>query len=316
MAGPAKGAYGRSSSLKWPHLYDVLRAKGYDKSKAAAISNSRLRFRKKGRKNVLKATEAHNPKILAKLAKAQREGKHLTRKQLTASMSFMPGTHAHDFACHSAACAPPPAGVGGSKPGGRGKISNIGLVPHATIEGHFHLRDEHGVVSVGSSSREQANRWVKARGAQVKAMQTRDTAKAVAALEGLKHPDGGFTLTTGLKPIEEGYAVALKGSDKLISVREAFAGGSATPALRALVNDRIEQGAGDVQVPKGAKVALGGWHNPDDGKIEVNVTVVFPKSQRAEAIKFAKEQDQIAIAQLHDFQIINTGGTGGDRATG
>lgn len=82
-AGPPKGRYGRSTSLKWPWLYDKLRAKGYDKSAAAAISNSRLRFRKAGRKNVLKADDAHNPAVLKRLAKADRAGKHVTGKQLT-----------------------------------------------------------------------------------------------------------------------------------------------------------------------------------------------------------------------------------------
>jgi hypothetical protein len=82
-AGPPKGKYGRSTSLKWPHLYDILRSKGYDKSKAAAISNSRLRFRKKGRVNVLNAGQAHNPSVLARLAKAQAAHKHMTGKQLT-----------------------------------------------------------------------------------------------------------------------------------------------------------------------------------------------------------------------------------------
>lgn len=82
-AAPPKGAYGRSASLKWPHLYDILRSKGYDKSKAAAISNSRLRYRKKGRKNVLMAQQAHNPAVLKRLAAAQKAGKHMTGKQLT-----------------------------------------------------------------------------------------------------------------------------------------------------------------------------------------------------------------------------------------
>lgn len=82
-AGAPKGKYGRSTSLKWPHLYDILVSKGYDHSTAAAISNSRVGLRKTGRKNVLHATEAHNPAVLARLAKAEKEGKHVTRKQLT-----------------------------------------------------------------------------------------------------------------------------------------------------------------------------------------------------------------------------------------
>lgn len=81
-AGPPKGSYGRSTSLKWPWLYDKLRAKGYDKSKAAAISNSRLRFRKKGRLNVLKAAQAHNPAVLKRVSRADKAGKHMTGKQL------------------------------------------------------------------------------------------------------------------------------------------------------------------------------------------------------------------------------------------
>lgn len=39
----------RDPSLRWPHLYDVLRGKGYSKEKSARISNSRVGFRKKGR---------------------------------------------------------------------------------------------------------------------------------------------------------------------------------------------------------------------------------------------------------------------------
>jgi hypothetical protein len=91
-AGPPKGKYGRSNSLKWPHLYDILRSKGYDKSKAAAISNSRLHFRKKGRKNVLTAQQAHNPAVLRRLAKSIKQGEHLTGKQLTAAARPVPRT--------------------------------------------------------------------------------------------------------------------------------------------------------------------------------------------------------------------------------
>lgn len=82
-AAPPKGRYGRSGSLKWPWLYDKLRAKGYDKSKAAAISNSRLKFRKKGRLNVLKAEQAHSSAVLKRVAAADKAHKHVTGKQLT-----------------------------------------------------------------------------------------------------------------------------------------------------------------------------------------------------------------------------------------
>ena len=64
--------------MKWPHLYDILRAKGYDKSKAAAISNSRVKTRKNGRVKVLGARAAHNPRVLANLNRAVSKGKHYT----------------------------------------------------------------------------------------------------------------------------------------------------------------------------------------------------------------------------------------------
>lgn len=79
--GPGK-RHGRSNSLKWPWLYDKLRAKGYDKSKAAAISNSRLKFRKKGRLSVLPRDMAHSKAVLKRLAEADKKGKHSTKGSL------------------------------------------------------------------------------------------------------------------------------------------------------------------------------------------------------------------------------------------
>ena len=125
--GPGK-RHGRSNSLKWPWLYDKLRAKGYDKSKAAAISNSRIHMRKKGRLSVLPAKAAHNPKVLDRLAKSAKDRKHATNGKLTKGINL--SAHSErlqefvgtiEFACHSKACAPPPTGSGGSKGGGSGK---------------------------------------------------------------------------------------------------------------------------------------------------------------------------------------------------
>lgn len=122
--GPGK-RHGRSNSLKWPWLYDKLRAKGYDKSKAAAISNSRLRYRKKGRLSVLPAKAAHNPKVLKRLAESDSKRKHATKGKLTKGLDL--SMHSDnlrafvetiDFACRDKSCAPPPVGSGGSKGGG------------------------------------------------------------------------------------------------------------------------------------------------------------------------------------------------------
>ena len=79
--GPGK-RHGRSNSLKWPWLYDKLRAKGYDKSKAAAISNSRISTRKKGRISVLPAKMAHSPAVLKKINAADKKGQHVTKGML------------------------------------------------------------------------------------------------------------------------------------------------------------------------------------------------------------------------------------------
>lgn len=106
---------GRDPSLRWPHLYDILRAKGYSKEKAARISNSRLRYRKKGRLEGLPWQQADNPKMLAKLRNR--------RRSRTASALVA--------ACHSKACAPPPAGKGGSTKGGKRKVRAGGRVAQA-----------------------------------------------------------------------------------------------------------------------------------------------------------------------------------------
>lgn len=114
MAKGPGARQGRSNSLKWPWLYDKLVAKGYDHSKAAAISNSRIGMRKKGRISVLTADQAHSSKVLKRLAANDKARKHSTKKMLI-SAAYGPATS--EFACYSAACAPP---KGGSLPGGRG----------------------------------------------------------------------------------------------------------------------------------------------------------------------------------------------------
>lgn len=78
--------FGRSKSLKWPWLFDKLQAQGYSKEKAAAIANSNLKFRKKGRLNVLTAKQSHNPAVMKRVAAADKMGKHMTGKQLTKGM--------------------------------------------------------------------------------------------------------------------------------------------------------------------------------------------------------------------------------------
>lgn len=91
----------RDPSLKWPHLYDLLRAKGYDKEKSARISNSRVRLRKKGRLEGLPYRQADSKRALKGVLRTYQAKHGRTASAVVA-------------ACYSAACAPPPAGRGGS----------------------------------------------------------------------------------------------------------------------------------------------------------------------------------------------------------
>lgn len=119
--GHYKGSIGgRSPSLKWPHLYDLLRAKGYDKEKAARISNSRIGMRKDGKLKGLTYKQADNPKALQRVLKRYEKKRRSPKAQAAALVA----------ACHSAACAPPPAGAGGSTPGatsGRTPVEKYGM---------------------------------------------------------------------------------------------------------------------------------------------------------------------------------------------
>lgn len=63
----SKSIGGRDPSLRWPHLYDILRAKGHDKEGAARISNAHLRKRKKGRLHGLPWQKADSKRALKKL---------------------------------------------------------------------------------------------------------------------------------------------------------------------------------------------------------------------------------------------------------
>jgi hypothetical protein len=142
-------------------------------------------------------------------------------------------------------------------------------------------------------------------------------------LKPLAEPDGGFTLDAAqLKPMTTGWAVAVKGSDRLMLAADSFdADGEPTAELIDLTMERIEAAKAAAPVD-GTELALGGWHNPADGKVEVNVTFVFPADAEARARQFAVDNDQIAMANLDAIAagdwanaIVNTGGTGGDRDT-
>jgi hypothetical protein len=135
-----------------------------------------------------------------------------------------------------------------------------------------------------------------------------------SALKALRDPDGGFTIAVPkMRSVNEGIAVALDGTDRLRVAADSFdSRGRPKAALVNMVVDRINA-AMSTNLPRGTQPALGGWHNPADGKLEINVTAVFPPGQRARAIRFGREQNQISILDLGSFEFIDTGGTGGER---
>lgn len=60
-------------------------------------------------------------------------------------VTLTPGSATHEFACHSKACAPPPAGQGGSDKGGyRGKYGTTKFVPAVRVGGN-HVKVTHTV---------------------------------------------------------------------------------------------------------------------------------------------------------------------------
>ena len=145
--------------------------------------------------------------------------------------------------------------------------------------------------------------------------------RGARALDDLAEPDSGFTRSAkDLKTVETGWAVALGGSDKLIAGPDAYdTNGRPTEKIKRMLVDRIDA-AMSTPVPEGTKRSIGAWHNPDDGKIEINVTAVFPSGQRDAALSFAQANDQISMANLDaitagdwDNAIVPTGGTGGAR---
>lgn len=82
----SKSIGGRSPSLRWPHLFDLLRAKGYSAEKAARISNSRVGMRKKGRLEGLTYGKANDKKALKR--ELRRYEKKRKNKALTAAIEF------------------------------------------------------------------------------------------------------------------------------------------------------------------------------------------------------------------------------------
>lgn len=118
--------------------------------------------------------------------------------------------------------------------------------------------------------------------------------------------DGGFTYdpsTGGLLKVGEakGFAIAVPGTEEIVGngevTRDAFAKGVAKVLMKH--RDKIGQGA-----------VLGGWYSPDRNQYMVELTEIFPPSDRDGAIRVGKARNQEAIFDLATGETINTGGTG------
>lgn len=120
----------------------------------------------------------------------------------------------------------------------------------------------------------------------------RATAPPASVLEQIHTPDGGFTYhaVTGAQPTT-GYALSVH------------------PERGALMNDQeadvvalAEYAAKNWDLLSQENNFLGGWHNPDDGKVYLDVSTVV--QTEAEAERLGREADQLAYFDLVKGQSI------------
>lgn len=121
----------------------------------------------------------------------------------------------------------------------------------------------------------------------------------VAGLRGrLQQPDGGFTHDprTG-RDVTRGFVVA------------AFPERSRDLPLDQVTASDIESYMFDnADLLQRDGYVLGGWHDPDTGRVWLDVSVVTQSRQKA--IELAQQNNQIAVFDLAKFESIPTGGTG------
>lgn len=135
----------------------------------------------------------------------------------------------------------------------------------------------------------------------------------------LKEPDSGFTMNprTGNPPPGTGdgkgdgpYAVAIgRPSADIIEPTPGMfqRSGNGLSQVGQRLATFVRENARQLSQPN---MWLGAWHNPDDGKIYLDVTEVFPKGSLESATAAGSARDQIAITDLSTFKSIPTGGSG------
>jgi hypothetical protein len=116
-----------------------------------------------------------------------------------------------------------------------------------------------------------------------------------AAIDASRAPDSGFTLTAGLNPDagHEGYAVSYGAHE----FREP-----APLTEMGLLNFRNEHLA---LLRSDPELRVGGWHNPEDGQVYLDISRVFPTLDQA--LQFGREQGQLSIFDRANMDVIPTG---------
>lgn len=145
----------------------------------------------------------------------------------------------------------------------------------------------------------------------------------------LRDPDGGFTISaSNMDDIKSGWAIARKGQGIKVSASAVFdKDGNVTEEGLDYLEAFLEMHRNSflAEPTSRSRVALGAWHNPEDGQIYFDVTDVFAKESTnlQQALQQGKSQDQISIADLDELHAAiadgkwdehvafhNTGGTG------
>ena len=111
---------------------------------------------------------------------------------------------------------------------------------------------------------------------------------------------------------KQGIVVALHGYSKVIPDLDFFLEKNGEKIVEQYIKDHSDLLSDDILSleVKPYKPYLGAWHNQGNGQIYLDISVVFNKKDKQNAIEFAKEQDQIAAYDLSQGEEIPCGGTG------
>lgn len=104
-----------------------------------------------------------------------------------------------------------------------------------------------------------------------------------AAVSSAHEPDGGFTLHPDLSPdtSTEGHVVALAAYEHRV------------PAAELTTKDVTDYARAHKALLRNPNLRVGGWHNPADGQVYLDIARVVPT--REEALSLAREQGQLSV---------------------